>query len=150
MGKKKIVEDFGDDGVPLKKHKLKKDGFLKKLKTKIDEFFESDNLSFNGKILMLTIYGMVSSIGLVIVSSIGNVILKTIWAATNFTAKCPTFGAICGIVWFMFILSFLAFGALVFLSCFIVANISSLDEDDLKGFEYSIFENHKKEVSEVF
>jgi hypothetical protein len=150
MGKKKIVEDFGDDGVSLKKHKLKKDSFLKKLKTKIDELFESDNLSFNGKVLMLTVYGMVSSIGLIIASSIGNVILKAIWAAINFTAKCPTFGAICGIGWFMFILSFLAFGALVTVNCIILSNISSFDEDDLEALEYSIFENHKKEDSEVF
>lgn len=150
MGKKKIVEDFGDDGVSLKKHKLKKDSFLKKLKAKIDELFESDNLSFNGKILMLTIYGMVSSIGLIIASSIGNVILKAIWAAINFTAKCPTFGAICGIGWFMFILSFLAFGALVTVNCIILSNTGSFDEDDLKALEYSIFENHKKEDSEVF
>lgn len=150
MAKKKIVEDFGDDGVPLKKRKLKKDGFLKKLKTKIDELFESDNLSFNGKVLMLTIYGMVSSIGLIIASSIGNIVLKLIWAATNFAIKCPTFGAVCGIGWFMFILSFLAFGALVTVNCLIVANMSAFDEDDLKAFEYNIFENHKKEDSEVF
>jgi hypothetical protein len=149
MGKKKIVEDFGDDGVPLKKHKLKKDDFLKKLKTKIDELFESDNLSFNGKVLMLTIYGMVSAVGLIIASSVGNVVLKAIWVATNFTAKCPTFGAICGIGWFMFILSFIAFGALVAVSCLIMTNINSFD-DELEALAYSIFENHKKEVSEVF
>ena len=150
MAKKKIVEDFGDDGVSLKKHKLKKEGFLKKLKTKIDELFESDNLSFNGKVLMLTIYGMVSAIGLIIASSIGNVVLKLIWAATNFTAKCPTFGAICGIGWFMFILSFIAFGALVAVSCIIMTNINSFDDDELEALAYSIFENHKKEDSEVF
>lgn len=150
MGKKKIVEDFGDDGASLKKHKLKKDGFLKKLKTKIDELFEADNLSFNGKILMLTIYGMVSAVGLIIASSVGNVVLKLIWAATNFTAKCPTFGAICGIGWFMFILCFLAFGALVTVSCLVMTNLNSFDADDLEAIGYSIFENHKKENSEVF
>jgi len=150
MAKKKIVEDFGDDGVSLKKHKLKKDGFLKRLKAKIDELFESDNLSFNGKILMLTVYGMVSSIGLVVASSVGNIILKLIWAATNFTAKCPTFGAICGIGWLMFILSFLAFGALITVSFFILSDTNTFDDDVLEALSYSIFENHKKEDSEVF
>ena len=62
MGKKKevFVDAFGDAGQPAKKKKLKKDGFLKKLKAKIDELFDSENLTFNGKVLMLLIYGMVS------------------------------------------------------------------------------------------
>ena len=113
MAKKKILEDFGDDGVSLKKHKLKKDGFLKKLKNKIDEIFESDeDLSFFGKILMLCVYGAVSSIGLVIASTVGNVILQAIWAFTELTAKCPSFGAIAGMGWFVFILCFLLIIAL--------------------------------------
>lgn len=114
MAKKKIVEDFGDDGVDLKKHRLKKDSFFTKLKNKVDEIFETDeDLSFFGKLLMLSIYGVVSSVGLIIFSSVGNVLLKLIWAATRFTATCPTFGGIGGIGWFMFIVSFLtivAFG----------------------------------------
>ena len=114
MAKKKIVEDFGEDGVDLKKHKLKKDSLFTKLKNKIDEIFETDeDLSFLGKLLMLSIYGVVSSVGLIVLSSVGNVLLKLIWAAARFTAECPSFGGIGGIGWFMFIVSFLtivAFG----------------------------------------
>ena len=150
MAKKKIVEDFGDDGVSLKKHKLKKDGFLKKLKAKIDELFESDNLSFNGKILMLTVYGMVSSIGLVVASSVGNIILKLIWAAAKFTTEYPAFGAMCGIGWLMFILSFLSFAGLVTVNYLILSDINSLDDDKREALKYSIFEGHKEEDSEVF
>lgn len=109
MAKKKIVEDFGDDGVDLKKHRLKKDSFLTKLKNKVDEIFETDeDLTFFGKLLMLSIYGAVSSVGLIIFSSVGNVLLKLIWAATRFTTEYPTLGGISGIGWFMFIVSFLA------------------------------------------
>ena len=141
MGKKKevFVDAFGEDGVELKKHKLKKDGFLKKLKNKIDEIFESDeDLSFFGKILMLSVYGAVSSIGLVIASTIGNVILQAIWAFTKLTAECPSFGAIAGMGWFVFILCFLAIVALMFSEVYIYSNS---DYDDF----HSIFTNYKKE-----
>ena len=100
MGKKKdvFVDAFGE--APAKKQK---EGCLKKLKIKIDEWFESENLTFLGKEMMLAIYGVVSSVGLIVLSSIGSAIIKLIWAFAKFENKCPSvFGAICGIGWLMF------------------------------------------------
>ena len=121
------------------KKKLKKDGFLKKLKAKIDELFDSENLTFNGKVLMLLIYGMVSSIGLIAMASMGDVIVKLIWAFAKFTADCPTFGPLYGICWFTFVVSFLSFLALMILNeaaTFIKAD----NDDDMPELLTSIFE----------
>jgi hypothetical protein len=141
MGKKKevFVDAFGDAGQPAKKKKLKKDGFFKKLKAKIDELFDSENLTFNGKVLMLLIYGMVSSIGLIAMASMGDVIVKLIWAFARFTADCPTFGPLYGICWFTFVVSFLSFLALMILNeaaTFIKAD----NDDDMPELLTSIFE----------
>lgn len=93
----------------LEKPSKKKEGFLKKLKIKIDELFEAENLTFLGKEMMLLIYGTVSSVGLICLSSIGSAVTRLIWAFAELEGKCPkVFGAICGIGWTMFVFCFIA------------------------------------------
>ena len=72
-------------------------------------------------------------------ASMGDVIVKLIWAFARFTADCPTFGPLYGICWFTFVVSFLSFLALMILNeaaTFIKAD----NDDDMPELLTSIFE----------
>ena len=133
MKKKEFVNSFeGASDKTLKKRK--REGFLKKLKNKIDELFESENLTFLGKILMLSIYGVVSSIGLIVASSIGSGLVKILWVFFKFYGEYPSlFGAICGIGWLLFILSFIVI-VLLAIAEFIIKESNDWD-DSISIFE---------------
>lgn len=94
---------FGKEKEP----KVKKPSFMQKLKTKMDSLFESDRLTFLGKIFMLDLYATVlSAIGIVVVSIIKSVTLVA-FTLLEVTPISVLSGAT-GFVWVTFILSFLA------------------------------------------
>lgn len=85
--------------------KEKKPGFLKKLKTKIDVLFENDDLTTLGKFLMLSVYGMVSSVvGIVVLSVVGS-ILSSLCELSGLKSV-SLFGGGLAILWIVFIFSF--------------------------------------------
>lgn len=90
-----------------KKPKVKKPSFMQKLKSKMDSLFESDRLTFLGKIFMLDLYATVlSAIGIVVVSIVKSVTLVA-FTLLEVTPISVLSGAT-GFVWVTFILSFLA------------------------------------------
>ena len=94
---------FGKEKEP----KIKKPSFIQKLKNKMDSLFESDRLTFLGKIFMLDLYATVlSAIGIVVVSIIKSVTLVA-FTLLEVTPISVLSGAT-GFVWVTFILSFLA------------------------------------------
>ena len=94
---------FGKEKEP----KVKKPSFMQKLKSKMDSLFESDRLTFLGKIFMLDLYATVlSAIGIVVVSIIKSVTLVA-FTLLEVTPISVLSGAT-GFVWVTFILSFLA------------------------------------------
>lgn len=94
---------FGKEKEP----KVKKPSFMQKLKSKMDSLFESDRLTFLGKIFMLDLYATVlSAIGIVVVSIIKSVTLVA-FTLLGVTPISILSGAT-GFVWVTFILSFLA------------------------------------------
>lgn len=94
---------FGKEKEP----KVKKPSFMQKLKSKMDSLFESDRLTFLGKIFMLDLYATVlSAIGIVVVSIIKSVTLVA-FTLLGVTPISVLSGAT-GFVWVTFILSFLA------------------------------------------
>lgn len=94
---------FGKEKEP----KVKKPSFMQKLKSKMDSLFESDRLTFLGKIFMLDLYATIlSAIGIVVVSIIKSVTLVA-FTLLGITPISVLSGAT-GFVWVTFILSFLA------------------------------------------
>lgn len=90
-----------------KEPKVKKPSFMQKLKSKMDSLFESDRLTFLGKIFMLDLYATIlSAIGIVVVSIIKSVTLVA-FTLLEVTPISVLSGAT-GFVWVTFILSFLA------------------------------------------
>ena len=93
---------FGKEKEP----KIKKPSFMQKLKSKMDSLFESDRLTFLGKIFMLDLYATIlSAIGIVAVSIIKSVTLVA-FTLLEVTPISVLSGAT-GFVWVTFILSFL-------------------------------------------
>ena len=114
-----------------KKPKEKKPGFIKKLKTKIDELFKSDNLTFLGKIFMLTIYVVVLSvIGIGCFSLLNSSINVFLFIYGLKEVSCFLSINIC--LWLIFIFSFITAICLIAAEAFTISNgeVSLFEKED--------------------
>lgn len=84
-----------------KKEKLKKKSIFMKLKEKVDAIFENSKLTFLGKIFMITIYTIISTIACMIPIEI----VEQVFKLANLKVG---FGFIKGMLLTLFIISFLA------------------------------------------
>ena len=102
------------EAIELKKQKKlerKNNSFFKKLRAKIESLFESEKLTFAGKIFMVGIYGTVLSTGgIIIVSAVRSVLNFFMFLVHPTTPTPEILAGASGVLWILFFISFVVSG----------------------------------------
>ena len=117
-----IVTSSNNNPTPAPKvEKEKKPTFFQKLKAKIDKLFESDSLTFIGKIFMLGLYVCALTGGSIVGVSVLKTIVNLALQVFNIRYADGIFTAACVLLWLLFIIALLVVIILAIIEAFVTA-----------------------------